>query len=63
MTAIQNKPTIAQCEPSRLQAMSAGGMLAGMMDGSVRMVSASTSVDTLARAVVPDDGLVLGNDW
>jgi prepilin-type N-terminal cleavage/methylation domain-containing protein len=63
MTAIQNKPTIAQCEPSRLQAMTAGGMLVGMMDGSVRSVSASTSVDTLARAVVPDDGLVLGNDW
>jgi prepilin-type N-terminal cleavage/methylation domain-containing protein len=63
MTAIQSHPTIAQCEPSRLQAMSAGGMMVGMMDGSVRTVSASISVDTLARAVVPDDGFVLGNDW
>lgn len=63
MTAIQNHPTIAQCDPARLQAMSAGGMMVGMMDGSARMVSANISVDTLARAVVPDDGFVLGNDW
>jgi prepilin-type N-terminal cleavage/methylation domain-containing protein len=63
MTAIQSRPTIAQCEPSRLQAMSGGGMLVGMMDGSVRTVSANTSVNTLAKAVIPDDGLVLGDDW
>jgi prepilin-type N-terminal cleavage/methylation domain-containing protein len=63
MTAIQSKPTLAQCDPSRLQAMSAGGMLVGMMDGSVRNVSASVSTDTLARAVVPNDGFTLGSDW
>jgi hypothetical protein len=63
MTAIQSRPTIVQCEPSRLQAMSAGGMLVGLMDGSVRSVSASTNVDTLAKAVVPDDGFPLSGDW
>jgi prepilin-type N-terminal cleavage/methylation domain-containing protein len=63
MTAIQSKPTIAQCDPSRLQAMSAGGMLVGMLDGSVRSVSAGTSTDTLAKAVIPDDGFPLGSDW
>src|SRR5262249_19122921 len=63
MTAIQSRPTIAQCEPSRLQAMSAGGMLVGMMDGSVRNVSASVDVDTLAKAIVPDDGFPLRGDW
>ncbi len=63
MTAIQNKPLVEQCEPSRLQAMSASGMLVGLMDGSVRNVSTGMSVNTLAKAIVPDDGLVLGNDW
>jgi prepilin-type N-terminal cleavage/methylation domain-containing protein len=63
MTAIQMTPTRQQCDPTRLQAMSAGGMLVVMMDGSVRLVNASVSTDTLARAFTPNDGLVLGNDW
>jgi hypothetical protein len=63
MTAIQSQPTIAQCDPARLQAMSPGGMLVGMMDGSVRSVSASTNVDTLAKAILPNDGFPLGSDW
>jgi prepilin-type N-terminal cleavage/methylation domain-containing protein len=63
MTAIQNRPTIAQCDPARLQAMSSGGMLVGMMDGSCRSVSAAVSIDTLAKAVVPDDGFPMGSDW
>jgi prepilin-type N-terminal cleavage/methylation domain-containing protein len=63
MTAIQNQPTIAQCDPSRLQAMSPGGMLVGMMDGSVRNVSASTDPDILAKAVIPNDKFPLPGDW
>ena len=63
MTAIQNKPPINQCEPSRLQAMSPGGMLVVMMDGSVRSVNTSVSTSTLAKALVPDDGLPMGSDW
>jgi prepilin-type N-terminal cleavage/methylation domain-containing protein len=63
MTAIQPRPTVQQCEPSRLQAMSGGGMLVGLMDGSVRSVSASMSTATLAKAIEPADGLVMGNDW
>jgi len=63
MTAIQVTPTQQQCDPTRLQALSAGGMLVVMMDGSVRSVSPSVSVQTLARAVTPNDGLILGNDW
>jgi type II secretory pathway pseudopilin PulG len=63
MTAIQGRPSIQQCDPSRLQAMSSGGMLVGMMDGSARNVSTSMSVDTLAKAVIPDDGFPLGPDW
>ncbi|MBX9578761.1 MAG: DUF1559 domain-containing protein [Gemmataceae bacterium] len=63
MTAIQQKPTVQQCEPSRLQAMSPGGMLVVMMDGSVRSVNSGVSTHTLAKALVADDGLVLGGDW
>jgi prepilin-type N-terminal cleavage/methylation domain-containing protein len=63
MTAIQQTPTQKQCDPTRLQAMSPGGMLVQMMDGSVRNVSGGTSTTTLARAVVPNDGFVLGSDW
>jgi prepilin-type N-terminal cleavage/methylation domain-containing protein len=63
VTAIQNKPTIKECNTKRLQAMSSGGMLVALMDGSVRSVNTSISRDTLARAIVPNDGLVLGSDW
>jgi prepilin-type N-terminal cleavage/methylation domain-containing protein len=63
MTAIQSRPTMAQCDPSRLQAMTAGGMLAGLMDGSVRNISTSMNTDTLAKAVIPNDGFPPGPDW
>ena len=63
MTAIQNKPTLQDCQPSRLQAMSSGGMLVVMVDGSVRTVNTSVSLNTLAQAILPDDGLPLGSDW
>lgn len=51
------------CDPKRVQAFSAGGMLVGLMDGSVRSVSPGISQPTWGRVVQPDDGLVLGNDW
>jgi hypothetical protein len=63
MTPIQLTPAPKQCDPTRLQAMNPGGMLAVMMDGSVRVVATGTSTNTLARAVVPNDGFVLGSDW
>jgi prepilin-type N-terminal cleavage/methylation domain-containing protein len=63
ITAIQTAPSIKQCDPTRLQAMTAGGMLVVMMDGSVRAVSTNTNVQTLARALTPGDGFSLGNDW
>ena len=62
MTPIQSKPSIRDCDPTRLQAMSTV-MLVAMMDGSARAVSPSVSTNNLARAIVPDDGFVLGNDW
>jgi hypothetical protein len=35
----------------------------GMMDGSVRAISASVSQTTWTSALSPDDGKVLGADW
>jgi prepilin-type N-terminal cleavage/methylation domain-containing protein len=63
LLAPQLKPPVNNCDPTRLQAMTAGGMLVGLMDGSVRNVSPSISRDTLARALVPNDGFILGSDW
>jgi len=38
-------------------------VLAGLCDGSVRSISASTSQYTYNLALIPNDGLVLGPDW
>jgi len=62
-TAIQVTPTQQQCDPTRLQAMTAGGMLVVMMDGSVRSIAPSVSTATIARVMTPNDGLPLGSDW
>jgi hypothetical protein len=63
MTAIQVAPGLKDCDPTRLQAMGAGDMLVLLMDGSVRSVNPAINPNTLARAIVPNDGLPLGNDW
>jgi prepilin-type N-terminal cleavage/methylation domain-containing protein len=59
----QDTPTQFQCDPRRLQSFSAGGIMVGMGDGSVRSVSTSISQATWGRAIDPKDGLVLGSDW
>jgi prepilin-type N-terminal cleavage/methylation domain-containing protein len=59
----QVAPPTKLCDPTRLQAFSAGGSMVMMMDGSVRTVSPSISQLTWAYAVTPDDGQVLGSDW
>jgi prepilin-type N-terminal cleavage/methylation domain-containing protein len=63
LAPMQVGPTVAQCIPSRLQAFNAAGLQVVMMDGSVRQISPNISTTTLAQALVPDDGFVLGNDW
>jgi prepilin-type N-terminal cleavage/methylation domain-containing protein len=51
------------CNPCQLQAPYAGGILVGLGDGSVRMVSTGISANTWSYAVQPADGQVLGSDW
>jgi hypothetical protein len=63
MTAMQVMPPVNNCDPTRLQAMSAGGMLTLMVDGHARSVSPSVSINTLAKAFAPNDGFALPSDW
>jgi prepilin-type N-terminal cleavage/methylation domain-containing protein len=56
------------CNPCMLNAISDGGILVGMFDGSVRQVSSGISgngqgFNTWTNAVLPNDGLPLGPDW
>ncbi len=59
----QSKPAIINCDPKRLQSLTAGGIQVLLMDGSVRNVTLNATATTWVRALVPDDGLVIGNDW
>jgi hypothetical protein len=59
----QPKPTVNNCDPLRLQSFSLGGIMVGMGDGSVRGVNPAISPATWGRAIDPNDGLPLGNDW
>jgi len=63
LAPIQARPTVFECNPKRLHSFSAAGLQVLMMDGSVRMVSTGMSRPTLARAIIPNDGFVLGSDW
>ena len=63
ITLPQFGPTATDCDPKRVQGYGSGGINVLLMDGSVRSVAPSISVLTWARAIVPNDGQVLGNDW
>ena len=51
------------CNPCMLQSMSSGGIMVGLADGSIRLVSNGISQATWFSAVHPDDGIPLGSDW
>ena len=56
----QSQPTVAACDPYRVQAAD-GVCVVGMMDGSVRGVTPGVDQTTWCRALWPMDGLVLGD--
>lgn len=56
-------PSPGDCDPSLPQTPHEGGMLVGLGDGSVRVVSRSASVETFWAAVTPAGGEVMGGDW
>jgi len=59
----QMRPAKIQCNPQQVQGLSANVIMVGLGDGSVRSVSASVSQVTWGRAVEPNDGQILGNNW
>ncbi len=61
--AFQVSPTASACDPDLPQTFYHSGILVGLADGSARSVSASVSPLTWRRAVIPNDGAVLGGDW
>jgi prepilin-type N-terminal cleavage/methylation domain-containing protein len=53
----------AMCNSSLVQGFSSGGIMVGLMDGSVRNVSSGISGRTWTFALLPTDGQTLGSDW
>jgi prepilin-type N-terminal cleavage/methylation domain-containing protein len=51
------------CDARVPQGIHTGGIMTGLGDGSVRMVSAGVSLATWQKAVDPQDGGILGSDW
>jgi prepilin-type N-terminal cleavage/methylation domain-containing protein len=60
----QTKPNYTNnCNIGQAQSIHDGGIMVGMGDGSVRMVSTSVSAATWAAACDPRDGVPLGSNW
>ena len=51
------------CNPLTLQAFSSAGLMVGLGDGSVRLISTGISRVTFGLAVDPQDGLPMPSDW
>jgi prepilin-type N-terminal cleavage/methylation domain-containing protein len=62
-TTFQVRPKQSDCNPQVAQTPHSGGMIAGMMDGSVRTLSPGMSPATYWGAVTPNGDEVLGADW
>jgi prepilin-type N-terminal cleavage/methylation domain-containing protein len=59
----QVRPKTGDCQPYEAQTPYGSGILVGMGDGSVRMVSTGVSTTTWNAAMTPSGGETLGNDW
>jgi prepilin-type N-terminal cleavage/methylation domain-containing protein len=59
----QTTPAPGLCNYTITQSPHPGGMIAGLGDGSVRVVSSSISTATWYNACHPRDGNALGSDW
>jgi prepilin-type N-terminal cleavage/methylation domain-containing protein len=59
----QVQPRPDNCYTNGAQATTSGGLVVGLCDGSVRIVSPSISLTTWYAAFSPQGGEVLGSDW
>jgi prepilin-type N-terminal cleavage/methylation domain-containing protein len=60
---VQPTPFLGNCDPTRAATAHAGGILVGLVDGSVRTLAPSMSGPTWWAAVTPSGGEVPGSDW
>jgi prepilin-type N-terminal cleavage/methylation domain-containing protein len=64
MFQVQPMPfSSSACNPTVAQTGHTGGMVVGLADGSVRLVTQGTSGTTWWLAVVPNDGQAMPADW
>ncbi len=61
--APQPKTVPNACINTSAQALTSGGIIVGLGDGSVRNVANGISTYSWTLALLPNDGLVLGSDW
>lgn len=61
--AFQVAPTHSECVDVALQTAHIGGMVVGLGDGSVRVVTRGVSLTTWQWACTPNDGNPLPSDW
>jgi prepilin-type N-terminal cleavage/methylation domain-containing protein len=59
----QVKPQPKDCNFRVTQTPHTGGMVVGLGDGSIRLVSSGISTTTWVNACIPNDGNPLGPDW
>jgi prepilin-type N-terminal cleavage/methylation domain-containing protein len=59
----QMAPIVAACDPSRLQSPYVAGLMVGLGDGSVRLVSSGISSYSWNLALNPNDGLTFDESW
>jgi prepilin-type N-terminal cleavage/methylation domain-containing protein len=59
----QDRPLPDQCDNWRSQSAHPGGMGVCLVDGSVRIVVPGIAQSTWTAALLPSDGLPLGEDW
>jgi prepilin-type N-terminal cleavage/methylation domain-containing protein len=59
----QMAPIVAACDPSRLQSPYSAGLMVGLGDGSVRLVSSGISSYSWNLALNPNDGLTFDESW
>jgi len=59
----QMAPGLTMCDPMLVQSFYASGIMVGLGDGSVRLVSSGVSQYSWNLALNPDDGLTFDNSW
>jgi prepilin-type N-terminal cleavage/methylation domain-containing protein len=63
MFPFQVRPTVSECDPTTANSPYSGGLLVGLADGSVKMVSSGVSWQTFNAGLTPSAGDRLGPDW